>query len=224
MNNVNLPRRALIIGRSPNALISAVEILRAKGYSADATNQFDRVLEDYDVTVLDFVVFGGMVPSDTKQQLCDEVTARNPGVTFIQGLSGIGGLIAAQVQAADNADGLEATYDEVNRSVKVSLEEPADVTVEVWWATSWTPPEPKSTSMLVFDDHMDAGEHSIRMPDLVPWVASFGAVTIGSRVQVFTIGPMPDAVTRMAPSSSADTRLPDVDKITTRQSQVHGNG
>lgn len=217
MNDTNQgARRVLIIGRSPNALIGAVEILRAKGYDADATNQFERILDDYDVTDLDFVVFGGMVPPDTKQRLRDAVTDRNSGVTFIQGLSGIGGLIAAQVQAADATDdSTEVTYDEVDRTVRVSLDEPADVAVEVWWATSWTPPEPKSTSMLVFDDHLGAGEHSIRMPDLVPWVASFGAVRIGTAVQVFTIGAMPDAVMRMVPTSAADKRLPDVDQVST---------
>jgi hypothetical protein len=215
MNDIHVPRRALIIGRSPSALTSAVEILRAKGYSADATNQFDRVLQDYDVTYLDFVVFGGLVPPDTKQYLRDEITQRNPGVTFIQGLSGIGGLIAAQVQAADTVDDLQVAYDEENRSLQVTLNEPAQVAVEVWWATSWTPPEPKSTSMMVFDDHLEAGAHSIRMPDLIPWVASFGAVTIGSAVQVFTIGSIPEGVAGMIPTSADDNRLPEVDKVTT---------
>jgi hypothetical protein len=216
MNDAHQPGRVLIVGRSPSTLTGAVEILRAKGYSANATNQFDRVLEDYDVSTLDLVVFGGMVPPDMKEHLRDEITERNPGVTFIQGLSGIAGLIAAQVQAASSV-GVEDdfTYDEVDRAVRVNLERPSRVAVEVWWATSWTPPEPKSTSMMVFDDQLDAGQHSIRMPDLVPWVASFGAVTIGSAVQVFTIGSMPDGVLRMVPGSAADTRLPDVGKVTT---------
>jgi hypothetical protein len=34
-----------VVGRSPSVLIDTVEILRGKGYSADATNQFDRVLD-----------------------------------------------------------------------------------------------------------------------------------------------------------------------------------
>lgn len=217
MNDTHRPAaRVLIVGRSPSTLLGAVEILRAKDYAADATNQFDRVLEDFDVTDLDFVVFGGMVPPDTKQHLRDEIAGRNPGVAFIQGLSGIAGLIAAQVQAATSADeGGEVAYDEDGRSVTFTLDEPADVAVEVWWATSWTPPEPKSTSMVVFEDHLDAGRHSIQMPDLVPWVASFGAVTIGSTVRVFTIGSMPDAVMRMVPGSAADVRLPEVEKVTT---------
>src|SRR5260370_18846725 len=46
----NEPERILVVGRSPSVLVDAVEILRTKGYSADATNQFDRVLDDYDVT------------------------------------------------------------------------------------------------------------------------------------------------------------------------------
>jgi hypothetical protein len=40
------PGRILVIGRSPSVLVDTVEILRSKGYSADATNQFDRVLDD----------------------------------------------------------------------------------------------------------------------------------------------------------------------------------
>ncbi|MGH1555657.1 hypothetical protein ACRAWF_38905 [Streptomyces sp. L7] len=120
------PDRVLVVGRSPSVLVATVDILRAKGYIADATNQFDHVLDDYEVTDLDVLVFGGMVPADTKQYLRGEVSRRNPQVTFVQGLAGIAGVIAAQVEAltADerqDPDGAEITYDVVRRSVQLAL-------------------------------------------------------------------------------------------------------
>jgi hypothetical protein len=49
----------------------------------------------------------------------------------------------------------------------------------------------------------------------VPSQASFAGVTVGSFARVFTVGPMPDAVTRLAPTSAADNRLPQVREVTT---------
>ena len=63
------PDRILIIGRSPSVILDAADILRRKGFQADATNQFDEVLTAYDTTNIDVVVFGGMVPANTKQYL-----------------------------------------------------------------------------------------------------------------------------------------------------------
>jgi hypothetical protein len=214
----NESERILVIGRSPGVLLATVEILRAQGYSADSTNQFDRVLDDYDVTDLDVLVFGGMVPADTKRQLRADISERNPHVTFVQGLAGIAGLIAAQVQAVASAETPESgriVYDAAQRSVRLTLDDSAAVTVEAWWATSFVPPEPKSTSMRVFDGRLDAGSHTIPLPDQVPSEASFAAVTAGSSVSVFTVGPMPDAVTRLAPASAADHRLPPVRRVAT---------
>jgi hypothetical protein len=210
--------RVLVIGRSPSVLLATVDILRAKGYSADTTNQFDRVLDDYDVTDLDMLVFGGMVPADAKRRLREAVSARNPEVTFVQGLAGIPGLIAAQVRAAAPAgtsEGGEVAYDAAQRSIRLRLDDAATVTVEAWWHTSFVPPEPKSASRLVFDGRLDAGAHVIPLPAQVPSEASFAAVTVGSSVRVFTVGPMPDAVRRLAPASAADDRLPQVDRVTT---------
>jgi hypothetical protein len=215
----NEPERVLVVGRSPNALVAIVDILRARGYSADATNQFDQVLDDYDVTDLDVLVFGGMVPADTKQKLREDVSERNPHVTFVQGLAGIAGLIAAQVQAATSADALdngEIVYDAAQRSVQLRLDDPATVTVEAWWATSFVPPEPESASMYVFDGRLDAGSHTIPLPDQVPSEASFAGVTVGSFTRVFTVGPFPASVARLAPASATDQRLPEVGQVTTR--------
>jgi hypothetical protein len=211
------PERVLLVGRSPSVLVATVDILRAKGYLADATNQFDRVLDDYDVTDLDVVVFGGMVPTDTKQQLREDISERNPHVTFVQGLAGIAGLIAAQVHAATSAeapDTGDVIYDEARRSVQLTLNDSTPVTVEAWWHTSFVPPEPKSASMHVFDGQLDAGSHTIPLPAQVPSEASFAAVTVGSFARVFTVGPMPNAVTRLVPTAATDNRLPQVSQVT----------
>ena len=161
------PARVLVVGRSPSVLVTTVELLRGKGHRADATNQFDQVLDDYDVSDLDVVVFGGMVPADTKRHLGDEITKRNPGVTFVQGLVGIPGVIAAQVDAVTSdvsAGGAEIGYHPEDRTVRVALPDATRVTIEAWWMTSWRPPEPASTSMQVFDGELGAGSHDIVLP------------------------------------------------------------
>jgi hypothetical protein len=150
----NDPGWILVVGRSPSVLVDTVEILRSKGYSADATNRFDRVLDDHDAEDIDIVVFGGMVPADTKQHLRQEICERNEHVAFVQGLAGIAGLIAAQVEGvitAGEPDEIHVVHDEDQRSVHLTLHKAARVTVEAWWHTSFTSPEPKSTSMQVLD-------------------------------------------------------------------------
>ncbi|SEO71864.1 hypothetical protein [Actinacidiphila rubida] len=212
-----VPLRVLIVGRSPGVLVEAVGLLRARGHRADATNQFGSVLEDYDVGDLDVLVFGGMVPPDTKQHLRDAVAERNPDVTFLQGLAGIAGVIAAQVDAVTSADATDdITYDGAGRTVRVVLPAAAHVTVEAFWGTSFTPPEPRSTSARVRDGELGAGVHTIAVPEYVPPVASFAAVTVGATVRVFTIGGMPGSVTRLVPTSAGDQRLPEVARVTTQ--------
>jgi hypothetical protein len=218
-NTVASPERVLIVGRSPSVLVEAVEILRTKGYGADATNRFDQVLDDYDVTELDVLVFGGMVPPDTKQYLRQEISRRNPQVTFVQGLAGIAGLIAAQVEAvasADVPDGIEIVYDAADRSVQLTLRQPGHVAVKAFWATSFRPPEPTSTALQIFDADLTTGFHTIALPGHVPSEASFAAVAVDDVVRVFTVGAMPTAVLRMVPTSASDQRLPEVRTIATR--------
>jgi hypothetical protein len=221
------PARILVVGRSPNVLTETVAILRGQGYSADATNQFDRVLDDYDVQDIDVVVFGGMVPADTKQHLRQEIGERNAHVTFVQGLAGIAGLIATQVAGvimAGEPDDSHVVYDEEQRSVQLTLHKAARVTVEAWWATSFTPPEPKSASLQVLDAELGEGSHRVVLPAEVPSVASFLAVTVGSAVRTFTVGAMPQSVLGMVPvrgssdggSPSASGQLPPVSEVNTR--------
>jgi hypothetical protein len=228
-------RRVLVVGRSPGVLLEAVALLRARGYLADATNQFGSVLRDYDAGALDLLVFGGMVPPDTKARLRAAVAERNPRVRVVQGLAGIAGVIAAQVEealgpggaaagaasgaaepGAEPDAGCDIAYDSARRTVRVTLTAPRHVRVEAWWGTSFTPPEPASTSLLVRDGLLGAGSHAVPVPEHVPPVASFAVVHAGSTVRVFTVGAMPSAVTRLAPASATDRRLPDVAPVTTR--------
>ena len=135
-----------------------------------------------------------------------------------RGSPGIAGLIAAQVQAATSAEPLdssEVVYDAAQRSVQLTLNDAAPVTVEAWWHTSFVPPEPKSATLRVFDGQLDAGSHIIPLPDQVPSEASFAGVTVGSFARVFTVGPMPNAVTRLVPASVTGNRLPQVSQVTT---------
>ena len=193
------PARILVIGRSETVLSEAVTILREKGYAAGATNEFDRSLDLFDAAQLDLVVFGGMVPPDTKEHLRDQISTRNPAVAFVQGYAGIPGLIAAQVEAAlsDGTTGPAAsvTYAPQSRSIAISLDGPQDVTVTAWWATSFVPPEPKSTSRVIVDEELSAGAHTIAIPDEVPHQASFATVSIGPSVHAFIVGPMPNGTT-----------------------------
>ena len=195
----NPPARILVIGRSETVLSEAVTILRDKGYAAGATNEFDRTLDLFDAGQLDLVVFGGMVPPDTKEHLREQISARNPAVTFVQGYAGIPGLIAAQAEAAlsDGTTGPAAavTYDAPSRSIGISLDRPQVVTVTAWWATSFVPPEPKSTSRVILDEELPAGAHTIAIPDRVPAQASFATVSIGPSVHAFIVGPMPAGTT-----------------------------
>lgn len=195
----NRPARILVIGRSETVLSEAVTILRAKGHAAGATNEFDRTLDLFDAGQLDLVVFGGMVPPDTKEHLREQISARNPAVTFVQGYAGIPGLIAEQVEAAlsDGTTGPAAsvTYDAQSRSIGISLDRPQDAAVTAWWATSFVPPEPKSTSRVILDEELPAGAHTITIPDEVPTEASFATVSIGPSVHAFIVGPMPIGTT-----------------------------
>jgi hypothetical protein len=70
---------------------------------------------------------------------------------------------------------------------------------------SFTPPEPKSTSMQVLDAKLQAGRHSIALPAEVPSVASFLAVTIGSVVRTFT-AVMTDKSHTIDPASPVEQR------------------
>ncbi len=197
--------RVLIIGRSENVLSETVKILRLAGHAAGATNQFADVMDLFDMTAVDIVVFGGMVPPGTKELLRGQISGRNPAITFIQGLAGIAGLIAAQVRASLSGDatGLAVSYDPRTRAVCLHLDKPEDVQVTAWWATSFTPPEPRSTSLVLLGARLPAGPHTVTLPEEIPAQASFVSVTAGDAVQAITVGPMPQLALLPVPQSPA---------------------
>jgi hypothetical protein len=192
--------RVLIIGRSENVLSEAVQILRLVGYAAGASNDFAGVMDLFDMTAVDLVVFGGMVPPDTKELLREQISDRNPAMMFVQGLAGISGVIVAQVRAALTAEanvqaGLAAAYDPDTRTVELHLDRTQDVQVVAWWGTSFTPPEPRSTSLVLVDARLPAGEHTVTLPEEIPSVASFVVVAAADAVQTLIVGPMPAGLT-----------------------------
>jgi hypothetical protein len=198
--------RILVIGRSETVLSELVTILRDKGYAAGATNEFDRTLDLFDVGQLDVVVFGGMVPPDTREHLRGQISMRNPAVAFVQGYAGIPGLVAEQVAAAlgDGTTGPAAavTYDARSRSVGLALDGPRYVTVIAWWHTSFVPPEPRSTSRVILDGELPTGAHTVAIPDEVPAQASFVTVAVGPSVHAFVVGPMPNGTTMARPDAA----------------------
>lgn len=218
------PVRVLIVGRSPRVLHAAVALMRANGRHADATNQFDTVLDDYDVGGLDLVVFGGMVPTDVRERLRREIARRNAEVRFVQGLVGIPGVIAAQVEAAVEGALAEPvlTCDADLRTISLTLDEPSSVRIHLLWMSSWRPPEPTSTSLLLHDAELARGTHHLAVPDAVPREAAYATVAVGRQVGVLTISPLPPVLALMAPASIADRRLPDVAPVATHHRVLPG--
>jgi hypothetical protein len=188
----------LVVGRSEKVLRETVDILRDDGRVAGATNDFDNVSAQFDVASLDVVVFGGMVPPRTRQALRTDLAAANPTIAFVQGLAGIPGLIAEQVQAALAPSGRDPgsiDYDDGSRTVTISLRAPEPVRVIAFWGTAFVPPDPESTSEVIFDGTIDAGTHGVPLPAHIPTAASFVVVHIGADVHPLVIGPMPPGTT-----------------------------
>jgi hypothetical protein len=184
-------RSVLLIGKSRRVLDDAVAGLRDLAYQARGTNDFDDITDQFDFAEIDLVVFGGQVPPERKAELREEIAAINPEVIFVQGLAGIPGLIVKQVQAAFSAHRQDLdrapTYAPDDRSIRVSVAQPADVTVSVWWQTSFVPPDPRSDSLVVLDDHLPRGDHTVAVPDHIPPRAAFATVQVGAAVYAFSI-------------------------------------
>jgi hypothetical protein len=136
-------------------------------------------------------VFGGQVPPDRKAQLTEEIAAVNPGTVFVQGLAGIPGLIINQIQgalAADRQDPIRApTYRPDERSIQLTLSTPADVKVTAFWTTSVVPPDPKSDSVVLLDDRVTEGDHTIPVPKHIPPTRAFATVEVDTAVYAFSI-------------------------------------
>ncbi|MFF2274546.1 hypothetical protein [Agromyces sp. NPDC058126] len=193
-------------------LVDTVAMLRERGYGANASNQFDQLLDDYDLREVDLVIFGGMVPPEKKERLQTEIRNLNPRVTFMQGLGGVAPLLVAQVEEffSDAAPGIE--FDATSRVIHLKLDDVAPVVVEGIWGT-FVPPEPVGHTVTAFEGELGAGEHEIPIPDEVPFESSFATTRVGNRVSVMQIGATPQAVRRIVPGSlpapePVSTRLP----------------
>lgn len=162
----------LVIGRSQLVLDDALVGLQQLGYTAQATNDFSSdITGRFDFTGIDLVLLGTQVPPDREASLKEEIGAINPAVVFIEGLGGIPGLIVNQVRAAFAAEYQDParppTYTADHRSIRLTLADPADVTVTLFWRTSIVPPDPKSDSLVLMDDRLASGDHTIVIPDHV---------------------------------------------------------
>jgi hypothetical protein len=176
-------RSVLLIGKSQRVLDEAVAGLSDLGHRAEGTNDFDGIIDRFDVAEIDLVVFGGQVPADRKAELRGEIGAINPQVIFVQGLAGIPGLIVNQVQGAL----MSPTYTAHDRSIRVPLARAADVKVSVWWQTAFVPPDPRSESMVLLDEHLAGGDHVVAVPDHVPERAAFATVQVDAAIYAFSI-------------------------------------
>jgi hypothetical protein len=183
--------RVLLVGKSPAVLADTVRLLHDRGFTAEATNRFDDVLTEFDVRQLDLVVFGGQVPEERRATLKRDILARNEGVSFVQGLSGIPGLIARQVAGAfaprDQNRESPPCYDADERTITLWLRQFRNVTVIAWWPTVSVPPNPLSDSLVLIEKRLAKGEHLIRMPDVVPQETSFVTVQLDDAIWAFRV-------------------------------------
>lgn len=186
-------------------------MLRDRGYGANASNRFDRLLDDYDIYEVDLVIFGGMVPPDKKEHLRAEIRKLNPRVRFMQGLGGIAPLLVAQVEEFFGGAAHGVEYDAATRVFRVTLADAEPVVVEGLWAR-FVPPEPVAQSAIAFDDELASGVHEIAIPDDVPLQGSYAVVRIGGRVSAFQIGETPQSIKRIAAAQS----LPAPEPVTTQ--------
>lgn len=193
MTTDKTPRRVLVLGRSQLVLDEIVAGLGDLGYSAQATNDFfSDVTSRFDAKNIDLVVFGGQVPPGRNAELREEMSRANPRIVFVQGLAGIPGLIISQIEGAfttERQDPAKApTYTPEPRTIRVTLAEPAEVKVTAWWTTSVVPPDPKSDSLVLLDEHVPAGDHTVPLPDHLPPTRAFATVQVDGAVYAFSVG------------------------------------
>jgi hypothetical protein len=181
----------LVIGRSQVVLDSTVGLLRDRGYTAQATNDFELITAQADPRTLDLVVLGGQIPPAKKAEMREQISAVNPAVGFVQGLAGIPGLIADQVAGARAGDqvipGQAPSYDAAAKAIALSLYAPLDVRVTAYWITELIPPDPKSASLVLHDGPLPAGDHAFEIPDTVSLDAAFATVSAGTAIWSFRL-------------------------------------
>ncbi|MFI2296630.1 hypothetical protein [Isoptericola sp. NPDC019571] len=203
--------RVLVVGRSARALTETVSMLRARGIAANATNQFDRVLEDYDARDLDLVLFGGQVPPPLREHLEAEMLRRHPDVQLRSGLGGMAPLLTAQVEELVGGPAPGVEHDAESRELRVTLTAPAHVTATALWAVP-VPPDPVPHTVALLDTTLPAGRHAIPVPRDVPAQGAFAAVRVDDRTSVVRLGAAPGPAAR----GTAGGALPAPEPVTTR--------
>jgi hypothetical protein len=191
MTTNNTDRGVLVLGRSQLVLDDTLVGLHELGYTAQATTDFADVTDRYDLEHIDMVVFGGQVPPHREAELKRQIGAINAQCIFIEGLAGIPGLIVNLVHAeftAEHRDPSRApTYTPEERTIRLILPNPAKVKVTLWWTTAMVPPDPKSDSLIMIDDRLAAGDHTIQIPDHVPPKRAFATVQADHAIYNFSI-------------------------------------
>jgi hypothetical protein len=192
MESTDMNHNVLVIGRSQAVLDATVELLSAGGYVAQATDDFEALTKQVDPRTLDLVVLGGQIPPAKKVEIREEIAAANDAVIFVQGLSGIPGLIADQVAGALVGDqlipGQAPLFDAARRTIALSLYAPLDVKVTAYWITALVPPDPKSDSLVLHEGPLPSGDHDFEVPDIVSLEAAFATVRAGAAVWSFRLG------------------------------------
>jgi hypothetical protein len=192
MTTTDTDHTVLVIGRSQAVLDRTVALLRDRGYAAQASNDFEAITAQVDPRTLGLVIFGGQVPPAKKDEMREQISAVNDGVTFAQGLSGIPGLIADQVTGLLAGEqlipGQAPFYNAATKTVALSLYAPLDVKVTAYWITELVPPDPKSDSLVLHDGPLPTGDHGFKIPDSVSLdAAAFATVRAGAAIWSFRL-------------------------------------
>ncbi len=192
MTTTDTDHKVLVIGRSQAVLEAIVALLRDRGYAAEATNNFEAITDQADPRTLELVVFGGQVAPAKKAEMREQISAVNPAVKFVQGLSGIPGLIADQVTGALGGEQLIAgqapSYEAATKSIALCLYTSLEVRVTVYWITELIPPDPKSDSLVLHEGPLPAGDHAFEIPDTVSFdAAAFATVHAGAAIWSFRL-------------------------------------
>jgi hypothetical protein len=187
----DLQYAVLVIGRSQVVLDTTVGLLRDRGYTAQASNDFELITAQADPRTLDAVVLGGQIPPAKKAEMREQISAVNPAVRFVQGLAGIPGLIADQVAGARAGDqvipGQAPFYNAAAKAIALSLYAPLDVRVTAYWITELIPPDPKSDSLVLHDGPLRTADHAFEIPDTVSLDAAFATVSAGAAIWSFRL-------------------------------------
>jgi hypothetical protein len=192
----NSHRNVLVFGGSQRILDVTLASLRDLGFQAQVSTDFSNIIGRFDVADIDMIVFGHLFPADHKAELQEQIAAINPDVIFVDSLVGIPGVIVSRIQSVFNADQQNPTqttaFTPDDRAIRVTLADAADVTVVVYWRTSFAPPDPQSDSLLLLDNRLVPGEYTVTVPDHIPPIFVYATVQIDTAHHAFSIATEPE--------------------------------